>query len=112
MFRVAFSVSIPEMEGSMKLGEIISHADDPYKALAEGQDKRPMFVDALRATVPAFRRVKAADIQIGVTPYTVQLLLFELPPMVRKRDELSPEAKIGYELWQNDHAETLAKGET
>lgn len=105
MFRVAFTVSIPGMEGSMALGEIISHEDDPFKALAEGTDKKPIFVQALRATVPAFKAVKVENIQIGVFPYSVQLLLFDVP--AQQREEIDPEAKIGYELFQNDLAPTL-----
>lgn len=110
MYKVAFTATIAGFESALDLGHIISHEDDPYKALSEGQSKRPMFVTALRATMPAFKHIKEGNIQISVKPYEIQLLLLAVPD--KKRDEMLPDEKVGYELFQNDMATTLASSGT
>lgn len=95
MFRITFRLSLPDVEGTIQLGNMITDQDDPYRALDVGREKRAGLASALRETMPMCKKIKAEDIEVAITVHSPQLVLFEMPDM--KREEVVP-GKKAYEM--------------
>ena len=106
MFRICFRLSIPEVEGTVDVGEMFSNHDDPWKALADAKVKKAGLVQALRAAMPMLGKVEPENIEIGIYTYNPQLLL-DIPIPKKKRTEVRP-AEVGFQLFVHDSDPTLS----